>query len=267
MTWIRFALAIAWILFSVATSPLPLQAQTDRNDDPGSAGSPPERTHGGDSASPGIPTQRQDGGDSGSAGRPTQRQDGGDRGCSALNIPANQHLTALVPARNEALTTTQSPTLLFYVPYTSSSTVYARFSLLDENENDLVEPMQVTLSGTPGIISLRLPKPLEAKKPYYWAFAIICDRNDTAKDRVVYGWIQRIEPSPALVSQLKEKASPRERAALYAKEGFFLDALALLAEIRYTDPQADTDWSSVLQSLQLDDIAPEKIVQCCTLKP
>ena len=237
MTRIRLALAIAWILFSVATSPLPLQAQTDSNGDPYGSGRNP------------------------------QREDGGDRGCSALNIPENKYLTALVPARNEALATTQSPTLLFYVPYTSTSPISAKLSLLDENENDVVEPMLVTLSGTPGIIRLRLPKPLETKKLYHWAFAVICDRNDTAKDRVVHGWIQHVEPSPALISQLKEKASPRERAELYAKEGFFLDALALLAEIRYTDPQANTDWSSLLQSLQLEKIAPEQIIPCCTLRP
>jgi hypothetical protein len=223
---------------SFATGFLPIQAQTQRNSNPPRSGRPPNRV------------------------------DGGDRGgmCSATKTSANKNLIALVPTTGEALSTAESPTILFYVPYASNSSLAARLALKDENDYEAIEPIQMILSQTPGIVSLRLPKQLEKNKPYHWYFTIICDTKNETNNAVVDGWIRRVEPSPTLARQLKEKKSQRERAELYVKEGLWLDALALLLEMRYTNLQANTGWTHLLQSLDLKAIAPEKIVPCCTLK-
>ncbi|MBP5975178.1 DUF928 domain-containing protein [Brasilonema sp. CT11] len=218
---------------SFATGFLPIQAQTQTNSDPSGGGRPPNRL------------------------------DGGDRGrCPATKTSANKNLIALVPATGEALSTAESPTILFYVPYASNSSLAARLSLQDENGYGVIKPVQITLSEIPGIVSLRLPKQLEKNKLYHWFFTIICDTKNGTNNAGVDGWIRRIEPSPTLVRQL-EKKSQQERAELYIKEGFWVDALALQLEMRHTN---DTGWTNLLQSLNLRAIAPEKIVPCCTLK-
>ncbi|NJM72073.1 MAG: DUF928 domain-containing protein [Scytonema sp. RU_4_4] len=224
---------------SFATGFLPIQAQTrSNNNDPSGNGRPPNRV------------------------------DGGDRGgrCSATKTSANKNLIALVPATGEALSTAESPTILFYVPYASDSSLAARLSLHDENGYRVIKPIQMTLSEIPGIVSLRLPIQLERNKSYHWFFTIICDTTNGTNNAVVDGWIRRIEPSPTLARQFKEKKSQQERAELYVKEGLWLDALAQLTHIPNTNRQADTDWTNLLQNLDLRAIAPEKIVPCCTFK-
>lgn len=231
-------ISLIWILMSFATGFLPIQAQTRSNNDDPSGG-----------------------------GRPPNRVDGGDRGrCPATKTSANKNLIALVPATGEALSTAESPTILFYVPYASNSSLAARLSLHDENGYRVMESIQMTLSEIPGIVSLRLPIQLEKNKSYHWYFTIICDTKNGTNNASVDGWIRRIEPSPTLARQLKEKKSQQERAELYVKEGLWLDALALQLEMRHPNLQADTGWTNLLQSLDLRAIAPEKIVPCCTLK-
>ncbi|MBD2002741.1 MULTISPECIES: DUF928 domain-containing protein [Cyanophyceae] len=241
MTWIKVILAITWVLISLATNYPQIQAQNTGN--------------GGSS-------------DPSGGGRDPNRTSGSDRGnCPVVkNENEQESLTALVAQKGEALTTSDSPTLLFYVPYASTTPLEARFSLRDDKGYNVIKPILMTLSGTPGVVRVRLPKSLEKEKLYRWSFAIICEPTDESKNPGVDGWLRRVDPSPSLASQLTGKVSQRELAALYTKEGILLDALTLLAEIRYTDPQAESDWTSLLQSLGLEVIATEQVIQCCTPK-
>jgi hypothetical protein len=62
---------------------------------------------------------------------------------------------------------------------------------------------------------------------------------------------------------------PREQINLYAANGIWHDALTNLAQLRQTNPEDAAlmaDWESLLKSVNLEAIATEPIVQCCTLE-
>lgn len=219
-------------------------------------------------------------------GAPSGRLRGGaSRGqCPAIAKP----LTALVPATKKTLnlkqalsnsaldtfevvwglTTAESPTLWFYVPYSLTPKLPLQFVLQDDQDNEVYTGVPLTVFQTsPGIIKFSLPSTVALKigKMYHWYFEIDC-----ASDAPVFveGWIQRTALKPALLSQLKQ-ASPRQKVALYAANGIWFDALTTLAELRIANPSDSTlqdDWVSLLDSVDLDAIATEPILQCCTPK-
>jgi hypothetical protein len=218
-------------------------------------------------------------------GTPTGRSRGGaSRGeCPEVSKP----LTALVPATQKTLgekqaenpastaleyvwglTVAESPTLWFYVPYSLTAKLDIEFVLQDDKHNYVYKTRFAASQTQPGIVKLRLPStvaPLEVGKMYHWYFIIDCNQNAPP---LVEGWVQRVAPPPTLASQL-QKATPRERIALYAANGIWHDALTSLAELRSANPQdamLTADWVSLLQSVGLDAIAHEPMSQCCTLE-
>jgi hypothetical protein len=97
------------------------------------------------------------------------------------------------------ITTSELPTFWFYVPY--SAALPGEF-VLQEEADRTVNQTSLTLSGTPGVVSLSLPptaEPLEIDKRYHWYFTVNCDSETIA---FVHGWIQRTELNPALTIQL-----------------------------------------------------------------
>ncbi|GEM_PF-3737604 len=194
--------------------------------------------------------------------RDGRRTAGGDRGSCPTMKNVNDALTALVPEKGSSLTLSDSPTLLFYVPYVSNSPIDAKFSLQnDDGYNVIQPPIMLKLSGTPGIIKINLPKTLEKEKYYRWSLAIICDSEDYSTNPGVHGWIKRVEPSPNLTRELQKELSKQELATVYRKEGFLVDALAVLIEIRNQEIQAKNDWNSLLKSLDLDVYRENKLVE------
>ena len=194
--------------------------------------------------------------------------------CPNVSLP----LTALVPATQETiagkqkqefdpalskwqsvlgLTSNESPTLWFYVPY--RLTLPVNFVLQDK-QGKTIYKTSFTSQTQPGIVSFRLPKEahLESNKLYQWYFAISCNAQVPT---FVKGWVQRVALSPALKSQLKA-ATPRERIVLYAANGIWHEALTTLALLHRTNPQDATlaaNWESLLQSADLQDIAKEPL--------
>lgn len=196
-----------------------------------------------------------------------QRTEGASRGCENMgkqpNLSKEKVLTALVPVYGSrdseliwGITTASRPIFWFYVPY--SSKLEAEFVLQDEAEQTVYQT-PVTLSGTPGLVSLSLPSkaaPLEIGKRYHWYFNIYCQPQQPPV--FVDGWIKREELNPALKSQL-EKATQKKRVALYAANGIWYDALSASAELRRINPK-DTNWVALLRAAGLDDIALEPMV-------
>lgn len=203
---------------------------------------------------------------------PGNRTGGGKRGCESIHQqPATSKekpLTALVPVYQSpdaglvlGLTTASHPNFWFYVPYLTTDA--AEFVLQNET-GQTVYQSPISLSGTPGVVSLSLPhiaSPLEIGKQYHWYFNIYCHPQQPPV--FVDGWIKRIEPSLALKSQL-ETATPKQRVVLYATEGIWYEALSASAKLRHIDPKR-SDWAAMLQAVGLNDIASEPIVKCCHL--
>lgn len=198
-------------------------------------------------------------------GEPGRRTEAGSRGCEDMNKPLNssqKQLTALVPVYSGSelvlgATTAPAPTFWFYIPYKPP---FSGKFVLQDKDGKLVYQTDVRLPETPGVVSLSLPKgvaPLEIGKPYHWFLKIYCKAQQPPA--FVEGWIQRNSLNPALKSQL-EKATPRDRVALYAANGIWFEALSTASELRRRDPK-DTSWTALLQAIGLNDLANESIVQ------
>ncbi len=206
---------------------------------------------------------------------PSGRQTGSaSRGeCSAVSQP----LTALVPTTQEpfaqtnqvddpelsrsesvlGLTTSQSPSLWFYNPYSAKFPV--EFVLQDEQHNYVYKASLIASQIQPGIVKVGLPKTVNLKvgKRYQWYFLVSCDRRPT----FVKGWIEPVTLNPTLAQQLS-KAKPQQRVALYAANGIWHDALTTLAELRVKHPLDVTllnTWVGLLTSVDLGAIATEPI--------
>jgi len=179
-----------------------------------------------------------------------------------------------VPVTNEAdgtqlrwgLTTKEHPTFWFYVPYELKSIRSAKFSLRNQAKQTVYET-PVTLTGAPGVISISLPStapPLEINKWYqsYLFIDISCEPNAPLEKDSAQGWVKREALAPALKSELDNATTPQQRAMLYAKHGVWYEVMMTLAELSRTDPK-EAEWTKLLQSVGLDAIASEPIVNCC----
>ncbi|GAA6615524.1 DUF928 domain-containing protein [Scytonema sp. NUACC26] len=210
-------------------------------------------------------------------GAPRDRKGAGTRGdCPAVN----QRLTALVPlvsttaSQKQAtapyvlgLTANEYPTFWFYVPYLPKNINSVKFVLLDEKNNSVTtEPIAIALPKTPGVMSVSLPtteKPLVVGQYYHWYLLIDCNPQSRSEDIAVEGLVQRIPLNNDLTRRL-QAATPRQRVALYARAGIWQDAITTLGELRRAKPQdaaLAADWKDLLESVGLEDVASEAIVE------
>jgi len=199
-------------------------------------------------------------------GLPGRREGGGTRGnCPRPATP----LVALSPDTNFGTTTEPYPTFYWYLPELSNQ--FVEFVLLDENDNEVYRTAFQHKSAS-GIISVTVPtttriSPLEIGKDYHWFFSLVCDRRDRSGDIYVEGWIQRVTPSSDLARRVVT-ASAEEKAVLYARAGIWYDAVKSLAELRRTRP-TDTailnQWTALLRSVGLDNIANQPFLECCQM--
>ncbi len=194
-------------------------------------------------------------------GAPAGTAGGASRGGCPSDPKEKPFLTALIPATGKVLTVAERPTLFFYIPQTSARKV--GFSLKDETENDVYQT-ELAITGNPGIVSVSLPPSapaLETGKTYNWYFSMVCDSSDFSGNLVVNGYLQRTEISSTL-AKAQELTSPLERAAFYAKNGIWLEALANLAEARRKQPDDSKlaeQWKELLKSAGLETVA-EKLL-------
>ncbi len=212
-------------------------------------------------------------------GAPTGRRKGAaGRGNNCAFAPP---LTALVPQSESAQdggkityvwgkTIAERPTFWFYVPDFQTSLISAEFVLQDGEDDVYRTP--VILPKVPGIASIRLPStvmPLKVGKMYQWFLKVNINcaspELSSVKD-YVEGWVVRVTPNRNLVNQLKT-ATPQQQIALYAANGIWYEALTSLAELRSVDTSnalLQNNWTDLLHSVGLSDVASEPIVQCCT---
>lgn len=205
-------------------------------------------------------------------GEPGKRGEAGSRGCGQdINKPltsSQKRLTALVPVYSNSelvfgTTIREHPSFLFYIPY-SSDFASGEFVLEDEAGDQTI--YKTSLSGTPGIVNLRLPSkaaPLEIGKQYRWYLNIYCQKDKQIIANVE-GYVKREQLKPALKTQL-EKATPSQQVNLYAANGIWYEALSAASELRRTNSQ-DTSWTALLKAVGLNDFAIEPKVECCNLE-
>ncbi|MBE9199444.1 MULTISPECIES: DUF928 domain-containing protein [unclassified Nodularia (in: cyanobacteria)] len=212
------------------------------------------------------------------------RSGAASRGCDA----ANQTVTALVPTYQQTLnqgtpavvpitqvwglTNTENPNFLFFVPYNASSIANIEFVLQEQTENKSKTLYRTSLKPpeSPGIISVNLPPSeasLQVGKMYHWFFKVRvqCDQKQPTKLDYADGWVQRINQNSTLTAQLQQATLPQQ-ATLYAANGVWYDAIMSLAELRFSNPQNETflaQWTTLLDSAGLEEIANQPLINCC----
>ncbi|HEY9708224.1 MAG TPA: DUF928 domain-containing protein [Oculatellaceae cyanobacterium] len=177
--------------------------------------------------------------------------------CLSTPSATSGSLTALSPGRHLGLTQVDRPNFLVYKPQTKAET--AEFSLFDEQMNGIYQ-VSISVSKQAGLVRIHLPDTapsLLKDKPYYWTLALVCNSTDRTEDLVVGGWIQHTQLNDNLKQQLANVAAV-EKVSLYAKQGFWYDALNILVELQRTEPnnpKLAATRAELLKSVSLDAIA------------
>lgn len=200
-------------------------------------------------------------------GIPGRREGAGTRSPVDRCITGTKPLTGLIPANNFGTTTSQTPTLLWYVPSTGAKT--AELRLIDDHDNELFTTT-LPLANIPGIVSLQLPAQVTAKmaaqKDYHWQFSLTCNTTDPSKNPFVEGVLQRVTAESGVQQQLKTAGNSRDRATVFAEAGIWHDAIAVLAKERCakpTDANVNTSWKTLLTSVGLQDLADIPFTPSC----
>lgn len=193
-------------------------------------------------------------------GFPGRRTGGSTRGKCLI---ASHDLVALVPETLLSKIGVAPAQLLFAVPKLSVSRV-AMLALLDEQGREVyLKNIEVPTDG--GIVALNLPEPeilmqgwsmAERSQRFEWVFALQCDPENLAEDIIVQGWVEYVNPDPALVTQL-DRAKPEQQVDLLAAAGLWSNALSTLAQLRQEYPSdlgLQDRWASLLQAEQLDPL-------------
>lgn len=176
----------------------------------------------------------------------SQTTAGGRDYCPEVDLGA----IALIPATHWGIATTQTPTLWFYLPYTSDQMAYGEFLLLDDQGFDQLEPIQFTGAATAGWVSITLPElelPLVDGTDYNWAIQIYCRPNQVSP-LTLEGWLQVTSSSPSVTAALDAGTVPAYQ--VYWNERLWFDAVHDLMQQRLANPdnkELTTQWLSLLK--------------------
>lgn len=200
-------------------------------------------------------------------GLPTHRRDGGSRESreSCVANTENQNLMALIPEKTIGINASATPKLFFYVPEVKNQGTL-EFVLRNEQDELMYEAFLVTEGD--GIMSVEIPGDvssnlLKTDQNYHWYLSMICDRQQRSRDIVVEGWMRQESIDLATQEQLNI-ASSAEQAEVYNEQGFWYDALSVLAENQDSpreQPIVRQKWSEMLKSVGLEELASESFVE------
>lgn len=166
-------------------------------------------------------------------------------------------LTALLPNHAVSKTTNENMEFSIYIPKTNA--LIGQFTLNLSADGSQSYSQEILLSSEqPGYFSFTIPKEIELAmdKPYDWRFTLYCDggpgtgasTGNSERFTTVSGQIVRAEITPQLAADLRSATTPLAKAAAYAKAGIWHEAMAIVSELRDTDPG---EWQSLLRSVDL----------------
>lgn len=195
-------------------------------------------------------------------GLPIYRRDGGSRTDKCVANNENQNLVALIPDRSIGINASASPKLFFYVPEVDRPKT-VEFVLRNERD-ELIYETFVTTKGK-GVMSVAIPpkfksNKLEPEQNYHWYLSMICDHNQRSRDMVVEGWMRQ-EALNVAIEQKLNTANSVAQADIYHEQGFWYDALAVLADENAKQPMVQAKWSELLASVGLEDFADAQFIE------
>lgn len=163
-------------------------------------------------------------------GAPARRVGGGTRGAEQ-SLPS---LAVLAPD-HVGHTVSMQPALYWYL--SKPTAVRIELTLVDENATDPVLERTVT-DASPGIHRLNLADyavALKLGEEYQWSVSLIPDPRERSNDIVATTALRRVAIPPALQSGaagIRREDLP----ALYAAEGIWFDAVAVISELIAANP-------------------------------
>ena len=165
-----------------------------------------------------------------SRGAPGGRVGGGTRGPSEAPV-----LYALVPD-HVAMTSEEQPQLVWYLSKTTSYPL--EFTVV---ERDGVEPLlEVPLPSPlePGVQILSLPEydlKFEPGKTYQWFVSLVPDAAHRSQDIIAGGTLE-MSQLPGGMAENVRQANPLDATKLFAKAGFWYDAMATISQSIQENP-------------------------------
>ncbi|MEM8614929.1 MAG: DUF928 domain-containing protein [Cyanobacteria bacterium P01_H01_bin.105] len=185
-----------------------------------------------------------------------------------IQIPLSEDSQSFRSSYNSVLsqTTEARPSFWFYVPYKLNS-VSLQFDLQAEDNTVLYEVNLPNNRDDVGVVQIPLPENIPALQfdtRYRWFLSAECSPGERF---VVYveGWLDRVPLADDIGLQLAQ-TSPHDQAAIYASHGMWQDAITLLGEQYRTNPtntDLASDWHSLLESVELEALAEQPLIDCC----
>ncbi|MEO0768205.1 MAG: DUF928 domain-containing protein [Cyanobacteria bacterium J06649_4] len=163
-------------------------------------------------------------------------------------------LTALVPTGHVGQTTSTTPSLVGFVPASAPYRIgLSVYRVTGEDTPEFVTQTEYVETGerAPGIVSFTLPTEESSLQPgqrYLWEVSLACQPDSPLYDQSFVAEIAIASPDTALdtalTTALAGASTPRQTAEIYAREGYWYDALP--AALQISDP---TERNQVLNSL------------------
>jgi hypothetical protein len=175
-------------------------------------------------------------------------------------------MTALIPASTLGRTASEKLTFFYYIPFMLENTP-VEFELTDEEDNTVYNQSFTLSNAQPGIVQLNfseqdnLPK-LVVNQNYRWYLTIKCNVDDPSANPVLHGWVQRVKLTTSQKIKIAQ-ADPQERLQLYAATGLWYETLAVLAQLRSSNPNdtsLKTEWFELLDAVGLASLADQPFV-------
>lgn len=199
---------------------------------------------------------------------PPNRATPGRRHSDSVRCPrCSNNVIALIPQSTMGRTLLAPTTFLYYLPETIDKKVEFEFEWADESDRTIYKTSFRMITQAGGIVSVNLPAEnvasLEVGKNYLWYLTIKCNPNDRELNDVS-GWINRVEMTADLKSQLDMVESERDRLSIYAKELLWYEYISTLANLRLSQPndlELKAKWVELLKEVELEKIAKEPLLQ------
>ncbi|MGD1896189.1 MAG: DUF928 domain-containing protein [Phormidesmis sp.] len=215
---------------------------------------------------------------------PTEEQDDDSRGGASRSAEVKcaddevyqAPMTALVPQSGLGLTVKPHPTLLVYVPATTSTR--AHFTLKDAGNRGVYQAA-LPLSATDGILQITLPADspeLLIGSTYEWSLVLLCHSAQTDLP-AASGYIRRVEMTEEMTEEISEEIAAETieervtessllsaQTVAYGQAGIWHDMLASLVALKQAYPAdrvLSDDWAELLQSERLGAIANTPLLQ------
>lgn len=188
--------------------------------------------------------------------RPQRTEGSGARGCTN-SIPASLNL--LIPKDHTARTINARPTFLWQVSAATSAPMV--FTLTEARSRQPMFQKRLKADKA-GIVRLELPQEapeMTVGKEYRWTVALVCNEKRPSENINARAWIERVDNTPELSKKLAAASSDRDRALIYAQNGMWYDAMAILNKLQTTNPtektQAMDSFISLLEQVGLNQLA------------